>query len=82
MILLMHVNFSKKKTKDTLINIGSGNENTILGFANFIMRKMNVNLKIDFDKSKPNGTPRKILNTKLANLMVGNLKLIYQKVLI
>ena len=58
--------FLKKKTKDTLINIGSGNENTILGFANFIMRKMNVNLKIDFDKSKPNGTPRKILNTKLA----------------
>ncbi len=58
--------FLKKKTKHTLVNIGSGNENTIVGFANFIMRKMNVNLKINFDKSKPNGTPRKILNTKLA----------------
>ena len=30
------------------------------------MNKLNVNLKIKFDKSKPNGTPRKRLDTKLA----------------
>ena len=28
---------------------------------------MGVNLKIKFDKKKPNGTPRKMLNTSLAN---------------
>ena len=58
--------FLKKKTKHYLINIGSGDEKTILGFAKFIMNKLNVNLKIKFDKSKPNGTPRKRLDTKLA----------------
>ena len=58
--------FLKKNTKHTLINIGSGVEKTIKDFAKFIMRKMKVNLKIDFDLSKPNGTPRKKLNTRLA----------------
>tara|TARA_E500000178_G_scaffold244754_1_gene241179 strand:+ start:1644 stop:2582 length:939 start_codon:yes stop_codon:yes gene_type:complete len=58
--------FLKKKTKHTLINIGSGVEKSIKDFAKFIMRKMKVDLKIDFDLSKPNGTPRKKLNTDLA----------------
>ena len=57
---------AKKNTKHTLINIGSGVEKSIKDFAKFIMRKMKVNLKIDFDLSKPNGTPRKKLNTSLA----------------
>jgi len=30
------------------------------------MKKLNIKLKIKFDKSKPNGTMRKILNTQLA----------------
>ena len=30
------------------------------------MKKLNVNLEIKFDKKKPNGTPRKVLDTKLA----------------
>ena len=55
--------FLKKKTKHTLINIGSGVEKSIKDFAKFIMRKMKVDLKIDYDFSKPNGTPRKKLNT-------------------
>jgi len=58
--------FLKKNTKHTLINIGSGVEKSIKDFAKFIMRKMKVDLKIDFDLSKPNGTPRKKLNTSLA----------------
>ena len=58
--------FLKKKTKHTLINIGSGVEKSIKDFAKFIMRKMKVDLKIDFYLSKPNGTPRKKLNTDLA----------------
>jgi GDP-L-fucose synthase len=58
--------FLRKKTKHTLINIGSGVEKSIKDFAKFIMRKMKVDLKIDFDLSKPNGTPRKKLNISLA----------------
>ena len=58
--------FLKKKIKHSIINIGSGQEKTIEEFSKFIMKKMNVNLKIKFDKKKPNGTPRKILNSNLA----------------
>ena len=58
--------FLKKKVKDTIINIGSGHEKTIIGFSKFIMKKMNINLQILFDKKKPNGTPRKIVNFNLA----------------
>ena len=58
--------FLKKKTKHTLINIGSGVEKSIKEYAYFIMKKLNIKLNIKFDKSKPNGTIRKILNTQLA----------------
>ena len=58
--------FLKKKTKFTLINIGSGTEKSILGYANFLLKQINVNLKINFDKRKPNDTPRKKLNCNLA----------------
>ena len=58
--------FLKKNTKHTLINIGSGEEKTIINFAKFIMKKLNVDLKIKFELDKPNGTPRKILNTSIA----------------
>ncbi len=58
--------FLKKKTRHFLINIGSGEEKTILNFAKFIMERLNVDLKIKFDKKKPNGTPRKKLDTSLA----------------
>ncbi len=58
--------FLKKKTKHSLINIGSGEEKTILNFSKFIMKNLDVKCKIIFDKKKPNGTPRKILNSDLA----------------
>tara|TARA_B100001057_G_scaffold439185_1_gene472180 strand:- start:500 stop:1429 length:930 start_codon:yes stop_codon:yes gene_type:complete len=58
--------FLKKKTNHTLINIGSGEEKTISDFAKFIMKKLRVDIKIKFDKKKPNGTPRKKLNMNLA----------------
>ena len=51
---------------DTLINIGSGDEKTIKGFAEFIIKKLGINIKIKFDKTKPNGTPRKLLDTSIA----------------
>ena len=58
--------FINKKTKHSLINIGSGNEKTIKSFSEFIMKKLGVKLKLKFNLNKPSGTPRKILNTKLA----------------
>ena len=58
--------FLKRKTKHTLINIGSGDERTIESFAKFIINKFNIKIKIRYDKSKPNGTPRKLVDTALA----------------
>jgi len=57
--------FMVKKTKETLINIGSGKDFTIKEYANFIIKSLNLNIKIKFDKSKPDGTPRKLLDISL-----------------
>ncbi len=58
--------FLKKKTKHTLINIGSGEEKSIEDYAKFIMKKLKIKLKIKFDRKKPDGTPRKKVDTSLA----------------
>ena len=58
--------FLKKNTKHTLINIGSGEEKTIKNFAKFIMKKINLNLKINFKRNMPNGSPRKKLDLSIA----------------
>ena len=58
--------FLKKRTKHDLINIGSGEEKTILEYCKFVIKKLNVNLKIKLDKKKPKGTPRKKLDLSLA----------------
>ena len=59
--------FMRKKTKENFINIGSGLEKTIEEFAKFIMKKLNVKLKIRFDLNKPNGMQRKKLDLTIAN---------------
>ncbi len=58
--------FLKKKTKDTLINIGVGKDMTITEYSKFIMKKLKVKLSIDYDKSKPDGTFQKLLDCKKA----------------
>ena len=58
--------FLNKKFKETFINIGSGKDYTIKWYANFIMKQMGVKLKIKFDKTKPDGMPRKLLDVSLA----------------
>jgi GDP-L-fucose synthase len=59
--------FMNKKTKHSLINIGSGEERTIKQYADFIVKKLNIKLKIKFDQNKLlDGTPRKILDCSLA----------------
>ena len=58
--------FLKKKTKETLINVGSSIEMSIIDYARFIIKKIGTNIKIKFDKSKPDGTPRKIIDSSIA----------------
>ncbi len=58
--------FLGKKTKDYLINIGSGKDMSIVNYAKLIMKKFDCDLKIRFDKTKKDGTPRKVLQIKLA----------------
>jgi len=58
--------FLKKRTKHSLINIGSGEEKSILEYCKFIIKKLKINLKIKLNKKKPNGTLRKKLDLSLA----------------
>jgi len=62
------VYFMKKKTKDTIINIGSGKDYSIKFYANLILKLIipNKKISIKYDKSKPNGTPRKVLDISLS----------------
>lgn len=52
-----------------IVNIGSGQDVTILELAETIIRVIGFKGKITFDTSKPDGTPRKLLDvTRLRNL--------------
>ena len=62
------VYFMKKKTRENLINIGTGVDYTIKNYLRMLL-KINYpknNVKIIYDKTKPNGTPRKVLDISLA----------------
>jgi GDP-L-fucose synthase len=59
--------FLKKRTKDALINIGSGFEYSIKNYANFVAKYMKVKSKILFDNNKlMDGIPRKLVDCSLA----------------
>ena len=58
--------FLNKKTKETLINIGSGKEMKIIDYAKFIIKQLNSKILIKLDLSKPDGTPRKIIDSSIA----------------
>jgi len=58
--------FLKKKTKETLINIGTGKEKKIIDYVYLIKKKIKSKAKITFDLTKPNGTPRKVVDISLA----------------
>lgn len=59
--------FLKKKTKHSLINIGTDDEYSITEYAKEIFKLANFFPKIDYDKSKPDGMYRKKLDTSIAN---------------
>lgn len=55
--------------KSELINIGTGQDVTIAQLANLVKQSVGYEGQIAFDASKPDGTPRKLLNIeKLARL--------------
>ena len=72
---LMHVDdaanaivfFMKKKIKENFLNIGSGKDFSINWYVNFIMKKLNVKLKIKKNKKMPDGVLRKLLDSSKAN---------------
>ena len=58
--------FMNKKIKEPFLNIGIGKDHSIEWYAKFIMKKFKIKLKIHYDKSKPDGMPRKCLDISLA----------------
>ena len=60
--------FMNKKTKHSLINIGTGRDYSIKEyvklFLNILIPKKKI--KLIFQKNKPNGTPRKLMDVNLA----------------
>ena len=60
--------FMKKKTKHTLINIGTGKDYTIEYYAKLIAKIILKDryIKLKYDKLKPNGTLQKVMDVSLA----------------
>lgn len=54
--------FMNVKIKEPFLNIGIGKDYSIKWFAEFIMKQLKIKLKIEYDKSKPDGMFRKCLN--------------------
>jgi GDP-L-fucose synthase len=53
--------------KPPLINLGTGYDNSILDIAKIIAEVIGFKGEIQFDLSKPDGTPRKLLSVDLIN---------------
>ena len=66
--------FMNKKLKDTIINIGTGKDMRIKDYVNFLIKKINLKVKIKYDNKKPDGVYRKVLDVKEQENMDGNLK--------
>jgi len=60
--------FMKKKFKETIVNIGTGRDYSIKEYAKIILDIIlpDKKIRIRYDKSKPNGTPRKVMDVSLA----------------
>ena len=54
---------SEKYDSDLHLNVGSGEELTIKELAQIISRETEFSGAIEWDVNKPNGTPRKVLNS-------------------
>ena len=61
-----------KEIKNDLINVGSGQEISIKNLAILIKELMDFKGDIVFDSSKPDGNPRKLLDSSLLNKLGWN----------
>ena len=57
------------------INVGTGQDLTIKELALKIKEVVGYTGELNFDDTKPDGTPRKLLNIKKLVSLVGNTKL-------
>jgi GDP-L-fucose synthase len=53
----------------THVNVGTGVDHSILDLAQMISKVVGYNGQIEFDKTKPDGSPQKLLNISLLNSM-------------
>ena len=58
--------FLNKKTKEHLINIGSGIEKSILQYAKIISKILNIKISVAYINKNLKGTPRKLLDLNIA----------------
>ena len=77
------VYFINKKTKHTLINIGTSKEYSIKKIANKIIKILNLNIKIKFDNNvKYDGVKSKVLNINIAKRYGWKPKVKFEKAII
>ena len=63
-IFVINLDFKKLYAKGiTHLNVGTGIETSIKDLAELIAEKLNYKGKINYDKTKPDGTPRKIMDS-------------------
>jgi GDP-L-fucose synthase len=80
------IHLVKNYSGDGLVNIGTGQDITIAEFARVVAATVGYSGKISFDPSRPDGTPRKLLDvSRLAELgwrartsLEDGIKLAYQ----
>ena len=58
-----------KNTSNSLLNVGSGEEISIYNLAKKIKNVINYEGDLIFDKNKPDGNPRKLLDSNLINTL-------------
>ncbi len=58
--------FMNKKIKEPFINIGTGKDFSIDWYAKYIMKRLNVKLRIIYNKNRSDGMPKKCLDINLA----------------
>ena len=62
-----------------IINIGSGKESSIKELAEFISYELKYSGTLIFDKTKQDGTPRKLLDSSKINLLGWGPKIKFQE---
>jgi GDP-L-fucose synthase len=80
------IHLMKTYSSDELVNIGTGEDITIAEFARVVAKTVGYSGEISFDTSRPDGTPRKLLDvSRLAKLgwrahtsLEDGIKLAYQ----